>query len=313
MKPMDVVGSQGAAQQVKADSFQQSPRLVRQGLSEFQKMWAAVYQETEQATRNSGVGEPPTGGSSEGRAVDAHASDRNVPTPPAGSAIGRMTSGVTSAARGGGASSGGAQAINFGAGLPVQWLSAPAENQEMGAGMPVNVQAARFAAGSTLLSSFLPPVLPGTKGVMPPELLASPLFTQETGAPIPMEAADVAAFRAVLDQLRALDPKTGQTAVLQLPPDALGNLTVEVSVTGREVRTDWTTSNPEVKALLDGNQVWLRDALAQQGLNVEHFSVNVGDPNGYFEEADRRMRQEGRALEGQPFAFRPFVQVKKIG
>ena len=310
MKPTDVLSNQSAAQQVKVDSLRQSPRLVRQGLSEFQKMWAEVYQETEEVTRNSGVGKPPPGSPAEGQ-IDADAPDTNVSAPQGGSAErGRMTFSATGSARGAGSASDGAQAPNFGAGFSEQRLSVSAENQESGAGMQGNTQVARFGIGSMSPSYMLPPVLPGTKGVMPPELLSSPLFTQESGVPVPMEAADVTAFRAVLDHLRALDPKSGQTVVLQLPPGALGDLRVEISVTGREVRTDWTAPNPEIKALLDGNQVWLRDALAQQGLNVEHFSVNVGDPNGYFEEADRRMRQDG---EGRMIGLRSFVQAKKVG
>jgi len=308
MKPTDVLSTQSTAQQVEAGALRQSPRLVRQGLSEFQKMWAEVYQKTEELTRNSGVGGPPPG-SPEGQ-IDAHAPDTRVSAPQSGSAErDRMTLSTMGSARGAGSASDGAQAPSFGAGFSAQRLSVSAENQEAGPGMSVSAQAARFGIGSISPSYMLPPVLPGTKGVMPPELLSSPLFTQESGAPVPMEAADVTAFRAVLDHLRALDPKSGQTVVLHLPPGALGDLHVEVSVTGRAVHTDWTTPNAEVAALLDSHQIWLRDALAQQGLNMEHFAVNVGNPNGYFEEADRRMRQEG----GRMVALRSFVQVKKAG
>jgi len=318
MKATDVVNTQNTARQVGADALRQSPRLVRQGLSEFQKMWAAVYQETEQVTRHSGVGEPPGSESPEGR-INADAPGRNVPASSSGAAKemggGRLASGVASACGAASLVEGGLaphlSAISLGLrpSISVETLDLDAG---YGAGIPMSTQATRSGVDSGL-SSMLSPVLPGTKGVIPPELLASPLFTDEVGASIPMDAADVTAFRAVLDHLRALDPKNGQTVVLRLAPGTLGDLSVAVSVTGREVRTDWTTSNTEVKTLLDGNQVWLRDALAQQGLNVEHFSVNVGDPNGYFEEADRRMRQEGHASGEQAVLRRSLIHQMKSG
>jgi len=314
MKPTDVVDTQNTARQVGADALRQSPRLVRQGLSEFQKMWAAVYQETEQVTRHSGVGEPPGGESPEGR-INADAPGRNVPASSSGAAKemggGRFASSVASA-RGAASSAEGGSAPHLSTISPGLRPSISMETLDLDAGIPMSTQVARLGVGSGL-SSMLSPVLPGTKGVIPPELLASPLFTDEVGASIPMDAADVTAFRAVLDHLRALDPKNGQTVVLRLAPGIFGDLSVAVSVTGREVRTDWMTSNTEVKTLLDGNQVWLRDALAQQGLNVEHFSVNVGDPNGYFEEADRRMRQEGHASGEQAVLRRSFIHMKSVG
>jgi len=312
MKPADVLGAQSAAQGVKADSLRESPRLVRQGLSEFQKMWAEVYQKTEEVTRNSGVGGPPPGspeGQSEAYAPGTTSTTRVFALQGGSAEKEGMTLSTSGSAGTVGSASDRAQAPSFRVGFSPQRMPVSAESQEAGTGIPVGMQGARFGVGSVSPSYLFPPVLPGTKGVMPPELLSSPLFTQASETSLPMEAADVAAFRAVLDHLRALDPKSGQTVVLQLPPESLGDLRVEVSVTGREVRTDWTTPNAEVAMLLDGNQIWLRDALAQQGLNMEHFSVNVGDPNGYFEESDRRTRHEGG---GRTIGRGSFVQLDKV-
>jgi flagellar hook-length control protein FliK len=139
------------------------------------------------------------------------------------------------------------------------------------------------------------PILPGIRGGIPPEWLTSPLSTQESGVPIPMETADVAAFRDLLDQMVALNPKEGEAVVLQLRQGTLGDLRVEVEVSAQQVRADFTTSDPEVKSWLDGQRGLLHDALAQRGLNVESFSVNVGDPNGYFEAAERRMQQDAQS------------------
>ncbi len=35
---------------------------------------------------------------------------------------------------------------------------------------------------------------------------------------------------------------------------------------------------------------------------VERLSVNIGDPNGYFEAAGRRMRREGAGLLGRAYS-----------
>ena len=42
-------------------------------------------------------------------------------------------------------------------------------------------------------------------------------------------------------------------------------------------------SNPEVKQLLEQNLGRLRDALAQQGLDLEGFSVDVGGQSNFAE------------------------------
>ncbi len=80
---------------------------------------------------------------------------------------------------------------------------------------------------------------------------------------------------------------------LQLEPEALGPLQIDVSVHQERVVADIVTKHPFVKDLLDGNQEWLRGMLANHGMKVDRFSVNVGNPGEGSFGLENRFRQSG--------------------
>jgi hypothetical protein len=83
---------------------------------------------------------------------------------------------------------------------------------------------------------------------------------------------------------------------VQVEPDSLGAVRLEISLGAHGVTADITTSHPLMKELLDHHQGQLRQALADHGFSVDRFSVNVGDPD---------QRPSGRSWE-QAGQFRPW-------
>jgi len=301
MKAAEIVAARRGAQGSEAAPL----RLVKQGLSEFQKMWMEVYQETEAVTRNSAVGRgaqtPPE---TQSRPTGHAAPHAGLVRPQdAMDAMGAMPAfDLAEVAPEDSAVGGEGPAAQQGRRVSAHGLHMHPEQGYAGTGAQRANAGPSHEMGIGGRGPFThAPILSGMQGGLAPELLASPL-TQDAGAPLPLEAADVSAFRDVLDQLRALNPKEGQTVALQLQAGALGELRIEVAVQGRQVRADLITPHEQVKALLEGQQGLLQDALMQQGLGVERLSVNIGDPNGYFEAAGRRMRREGAGLLGRAYS-----------
>ena len=75
---------------------------------------------------------------------------------------------------------------------------------------------------------------------------------------------------------------------LRLHPAELGELRMEIKVEQDNIKAHITTQNPQVQDILDRNLPRLREALAQQGMNLEHMQVTVtaddGGNNQLFQE-----------------------------
>jgi flagellar hook-length control protein FliK len=65
------------------------------------------------------------------------------------------------------------------------------------------------------------------------------------------------------------------TITLRLHPAELGELRMEIKVEQDNIKAHITTQNPQVQDILDRNLPRLREALAQQGMNLEHMQVTV--------------------------------------
>jgi len=100
------------------------------------------------------------------------------------------------------------------------------------------------------------------------------------------------------------------TVVLRLHPAELGELRMEIKVEQDNIRAHITTQNPQVQELLDRHLPKLREALEQQGLNLDQLEVTVAtdkDNNAqHFQEHFNR-QQEGRPTRSEidhvPFAL----------
>ncbi len=67
---------------------------------------------------------------------------------------------------------------------------------------------------------------------------------------------------------------------LKLHPAELGELRMEIKVEQDNIKAHITTQNPQVQEILDRHLPRLREALEQQGLNLELMKVTVGTDDG---------------------------------
>lgn len=95
---------------------------------------------------------------------------------------------------------------------------------------------------------------------------------------------------AILSQLtaqfRGLQAGKVEQLRLQLHPESLGALQVELSLQKGSLVAHILTADPRVKDLLEGNQALLRQSLAEQGFDVDGFSVDVGNAEGGFKDQE---------------------------
>jgi len=125
----------------------------------------------------------------------------------------------------------------------------------------------------------------GSSG-LPPESrtdhIGSADSIQSKGETRPVSLPGVFDERHLVDQIAdkwvASRMKSDHSFRIQLEPERLGTLQIDISVDGERIVAEIVTKHPFVKELLEGNQEILRGALAEQGLKVDRFSVNVGDP-----------------------------------
>jgi len=75
--------------------------------------------------------------------------------------------------------------------------------------------------------------------------------------------------------------------VLQLYPENLGKLSLRVATEGEAMIAKLTTESMQVKQMIEANLSQLKEALANQGIHVQSFSVSVGD-NGSQQQAYQR-------------------------
>jgi len=67
---------------------------------------------------------------------------------------------------------------------------------------------------------------------------------------------------------------------MKLHPAELGELRMEIKVEQDNIKAHITTQNPQVQDILDRHLPRLREALEQQGLNLEQMTVTVGTDDG---------------------------------
>lgn len=80
---------------------------------------------------------------------------------------------------------------------------------------------------------------------------------------------------------------------LQLEPEMLGELQIDISVHQKGIVAEIVTKHPFVKELLERNQELLRGTLAEQGMKVDRFSVSIGDPGQAALGWENHLRKQG--------------------
>ena len=129
-------------------------------------------------------------------------------------------------------------------------------------------------------SEIMDPDLSIGKGV---EQIATRITQAASGQAAVMEEMAETVLPQVIRSVASLVRAGGAEMRLQLQPADLGEIELRVRTAEAAVRGELVVSNPEVKQLLEQNLGRLRDALAQQGLDLEGFSVDVGGQSAFAE------------------------------
>jgi hypothetical protein len=127
--------------------------------------------------------------------------------------------------------------------------------------------------------------------------LADPTQSKErTGAPLGGMSNETQLLRQIADKWAVSHMKNGHSFRLQLEPERLGALQIDISVHQERITAEIVTKHPFVKELLEGNQELLKGTLAEQGLKVDRFSVHIGDPGQTSFGWEDHLRQRGGGL-----------------
>ena len=82
---------------------------------------------------------------------------------------------------------------------------------------------------------------------------------------------------------------------IRLDPPSLGTVRLNITTVGDSVRTMIIAENHAVKQTIENNFNQLRDAMSEQGLKVDSFSVTVGGESGSSNQ-NRKQFDEGNSL-----------------
>ncbi|MFT5373316.1 MAG: flagellar hook-length control protein FliK [Candidatus Latescibacterota bacterium] len=137
-----------------------------------------------------------------------------------------------------------------------------------------------------------------------PEQIVSRIV-QAAGSQMPlMEEVAETVLPQVIRSVASLVRAGGAEMRLQLQPADLGEIELRVRTTEAMVRGEMLVQNPEVKQLLDQHMDRLRAALAEEGLELQGFNVDVGDQSRFArdgegeQEGSRQRQGAGNGIEG---------------
>ncbi len=133
------------------------------------------------------------------------------------------------------------------------------------------------------------------------------------GRSIPDEGA---VLRQVAQQLRAWRSGQDEPIRFLLEPKNLGQIQIDITLKDGGLTAHMVTSDVMVKELLERNQHFLQEALKEQGLEMQEFSVDLGDRKGFGADTKTTddfnklslFSEEGRAsvsIEGTSPGLRP--------
>ncbi len=81
----------------------------------------------------------------------------------------------------------------------------------------------------------------------------------------------------LLDKIQIVNLKDGTQITIDLDPQDLGKLSLRIIETGGVIKGDITVENDKVKQLVENQLESLKQALAEKGITVSEFSVDVRD------------------------------------
>jgi flagellar hook-length control protein FliK len=80
----------------------------------------------------------------------------------------------------------------------------------------------------------------------------------------------------VIEKAKVILTPDKSEMIMDLKPDSLGKISLKVATENGMVMAKFVAENQQVKQVLEANMQLLKDSLEKQGLNVQGFSVSVG-------------------------------------
>ncbi len=123
--------------------------------------------------------------------------------------------------------------------------------------------------------------------------------TQMVQLPSGQQMAESQIFDQVVTQVSGSANGESGRMVLRLQPAELGSLKLEIMIEGDRVRANFQAQSQQVQEVLERNLPQLRSALAEQGLKIDQFQVNIDQrqQGGQFENLSQ---QQHNGSEKQP-------------
>ncbi|HBS59471.1 MAG TPA: hypothetical protein DEA44_09410 [Firmicutes bacterium] len=118
------------------------------------------------------------------------------------------------------------------------------------------------------------------------DIPAMPLPAEEIPPPVKEQVV-----QAIVQRARLLSDGTRQQMQIQLKPEHLGTLNVQIAVENGAVTAKFLTDNPQVKQALEASFNQLKQDLQAQGFKVQDVAVSVAQQGMSFSEFSRRSPQ----------------------
>ena len=144
------------------------------------------------------------------------------------------------------------------------------------AGPDLQVQAPTAAADNAIKA------VESSKSVLPEKLIAR-------------GATETKIINQIVNKLSIRGGGAQNEVQIRLDPPSLGTVRLNITTVGDSVRTMIIAENHAVKQTIENNFNQLRDAMSEQGLKVDSFSVTVGGESGSSNQ-NRKQFDEGNSL-----------------
>ena len=105
-------------------------------------------------------------------------------------------------------------------------------------------------------------------------------------------AADYDIPKQIIDQAKLIRSAEDTQMIIKLKPEHLGELTLRISVTaGGAVNATFHSDNAQVRGIIEGSMVQLRQELQEQGLKVDNIDVRTGLADSFLMDSQAQQQQ----------------------
>ncbi len=135
-----------------------------------------------------------------------------------------------------------------------------------------------------------------------------PQMTATVQLPSGQQVAEGQIFDQVVTHVSGSFNGASGRMVLRLQPAELGALKLELLVEGDRIRANLQAQNQQVQEVLERNLPQLRSALAEQGLKIDQFNVDVNHRHNQQGQFDNLAQQQHQKNSKQQPAWQPVWQ-----